>query len=306
MKAIFRVISPGYFRRINITAVSLLSCIMLSCSTNTTSEIAGQKDIPTFDLVTQIHRVSMDKAFNDFEPDLSIAKLSDGIKYVREFNKRSIVESIELTASQQELLTQGLIETQHFLTDIDYSEKNKSETGKNTSLSEVQATVISELIGYEVIDQKDADILKRLTTSFKLAEQGDIAVNALADSLDQFELEYLSANHGNGTQNGYITGSVLAVAKESYTWWLNNPDAIRLDKNIVSKYGIQNKVQAIPVVVANDIAGTLVGAGIAVTGQMIINGEIDWAIVGWSAVSGAVIGSTGVVSKIGGWISNLF
>ena len=41
-------------------------------------------------------------------------------------------------------------------------------------------------------------------------------------------------------------------------------------------------------------------------GSYAISGTINWSGVAWSAASGAICGSTGVVGKVGRWICKLF
>ena len=285
--------------------IFLVVFLLISCNINS-SEHENKSDIfPSFRTITNIHQISMNKAYRNFEPDKTVKNLEDGIKYVRDFNEKSILESFSLSDVQRNLLKKGMDETKNFLVEINYPYANYSIGAKQLSLFDIQNVVIADLLKHETINIDDAKILRRLIDSFQKAEVQQISVFALDDTLSTLENEFKSIVHQTETNYGYITGAVLAVAKESYNWWLNNPGAIQVN-SIKTTNKIDNKIQAIPLVVANDIAGALVGAGIAVSGQMIINGEVDWGIVGWSAVSGAVIGSTGVVGKIGKWLSNLF
>ena len=61
--------------------------------------------------------------------------------------------------------------------------------------------------------------------------------------------------------------------------------------------------RALPVFVGADIAGAVIGACSSGLGSYFMSGKVDWRSVGWSAASGAITGSTGVVGKIGRWLS---
>lgn len=64
--------------------------------------------------------------------------------------------------------------------------------------------------------------------------------------------------------------------------------------------------RAVPAFVGADIAGAVIGACSSGIGSYVTSDSVNWKSVAWCAASGAVIGSTGVVGKVGKWISKLF
>lgn len=115
----------------------------------------------------------------------------------------------------------------------------------------------------------------------------------------------------------FIMGVSLNIGDYSNEWWHNNLDDIYLpNRNSMGILGVNSLdkkfpyddidvtiVNGLPVFVANDIAGALVGAVFSGAVQYAVSGSVNWGAVGLSALGGAVTGSTGMVGKIGGWIS---
>lgn len=91
-------------------------------------------------------------------------------------------------------------------------------------------------------------------------------------------------------QNGALGGVVLSISNSSLEYWNEESEDSR----------------AIPVFVGADIAGAVICAASSCVGSYAISGTINWSGVAWSAASGAICGSTGVVGKVGRWISKLF
>ena len=61
--------------------------------------------------------------------------------------------------------------------------------------------------------------------------------------------------------------------------------------------------RVVPTFVGADVAGAVIGAASSAGYQLVSNGSVgDWG----GAASGAVVGSTGVVGKIGKFLSSLF
>ena len=91
---------------------------------------------------------------------------------------------------------------------------------------------------------------------------------------------------------GALGGVVLNVSKSSLDYWE--------DEQLL----VPSK--ALPVFVGADIAGSIIGACVSSVGSYVTAGDFNWKSVAWSAASSAIVGSTGIVGKVGKWISKLF
>lgn len=94
-----------------------------------------------------------------------------------------------------------------------------------------------------------------------------------------------------------MVASILAISIASIEWWEENPDAFADNTK---------STKALPVWAAADVVGGVLGAGMSAAAQYGVNGDVNWEIVGYSALGGAVAGSTGIVGKAAKWISGLF
>lgn len=88
---------------------------------------------------------------------------------------------------------------------------------------------------------------------------------------------------------GALGGVVLNVSKSSLDYWTGKQSSIQ---DIV-----------VPAFVGADIAGVIVGACSSGIGSYVMSGSVDWKSVVWGAASCGIIGSTGIIGKVGKWIS---
>ena len=54
----------------------------------------------------------------------------------------------------------------------------------------------------------------------------------------------------------------------------------------------------LPRPIATDVAGAIIGGAVTLGGQVIFNDDVNWAIVGYGALSGVIIFSTGLIDKL--------
>lgn len=90
---------------------------------------------------------------------------------------------------------------------------------------------------------------------------------------------------------GALGGVVLNVSKSSLDYW--------------EEEQLMVQSRAVPPFVGADIAGAVIGACSSGIGSYVVSGSVNWKGVAWGAASGAVTGSTGIVGKVGKWISKL-
>jgi len=92
----------------------------------------------------------------------------------------------------------------------------------------------------------------------------------------------------------------LAISISSLNWWKENGDTLS------GSLGKIKSAMLLPAWVGADIAGAAIGAITSGISQYTVNGDVNWSVVGLSALGGAVAGSTGIVGKVGEWLSGLF
>ncbi|MBR5863190.1 MAG: hypothetical protein IKY76_01365 [Alistipes sp.] len=66
-----------------------------------------------------------------------------------------------------------------------------------------------------------------------------------------------------------------------------------------------HETRAIPAFVGADIAGAIIGACVNGGIQYLNKKEIDGESLLYAAVGSAIVGSTGIVGKLGNWLTNL-
>lgn len=102
----------------------------------------------------------------------------------------------------------------------------------------------------------------------------------------------------------FQTGIILAIAEESHSWWNDNPGVAWGNPKLNFPEGVTSQA-ILPGPIATDVAGAIIGGAVTLGGQVIFNDDVNWAIVGYGAVTGAVVGSTGAVGRLAGWLAKL-
>lgn len=91
---------------------------------------------------------------------------------------------------------------------------------------------------------------------------------------------------------GALSGVVLNISMSSLRYWAEEQG--------------DNQSRGLPVFVGADIAGAIGGAVLSAAHSYYKTDKVDWGDVAWGAATSAVIASTGVYGKVGGWISKFF
>jgi hypothetical protein len=133
----------------------------------------------------------------------------------------------------------------------------------------------------------------------KLSYEGVISDFELKSFTLQLKDEWLAMGYTVDSENGRIMAYTLAISLASLEWWEENPDGLKSSRSLKSAL-------ALPAWAAADIGGAIVSGAIAASGQYTLTGEVNWEVVGWSALGGGVSTSTGAAGKVGKWISSMF
>lgn len=242
--------------------------------------------------VMLVHRAAMEQAKNNFNPEDDITGIDEKIDYFPEFNQSSI-RKMNLHESKIKSLNSAIDSYKNMAVRFEYISLNKQKI-VSTDPVEIQQIVIDDLESSGLFSSSEINLVRRISRSFELAEEGDIPPTSIGDSISVYTTFYKGLKP-TSDESKYTVGVVLAIAEESYDWWSRNPGAI------ISTDG-KSKAILLPTIVAQDVAGAIVGAGIT-AGYQLMQDEFDWGAVGWAAAGGAIVGSTGLVGRIAKWLS---
>jgi len=166
-----------------------------------------------------------------------------------------------------------------------------------------------DLKKYPILSAKNQLIFYNISENIKANLNGSMSNENFEKSLVDI---YNNFAKGSDELGNEIIGEIITIGLLSSEWWRNNPKAADEPTTIKGKGGpsiteFENNISPYVVpVVAMDAAGALVSAGAVALNNYINNGSVNWAAVGTGAVIGAVTGSTGLVGKVGKWISSFF
>lgn len=146
-----------------------------------------------------------------------------------------------------------------------------------------------------LISETDKKIVNDIIASLHENLNGNLSNSELYKKLLEHREYWESSQNIRGNKGSIYSYLILDISINSLEWW---------DKNSSEALGYQKLAPWI----ASDIVGAIAGAGISVGLQYFLgdSGEINWSIVAGSAIAGAVLGSTGVIGKVGKWVSSWF
>lgn len=272
----------------------LVMAVILPISCNDVSNVNDATDMLSLEEVKLAHRVAMEQAKNNFTPNESLTSLDAKIDYVSSFTQSSI-SKMDLSDYKIKSLNSAIEEHKNMLMKFEYTSLSRQKI-VSTDQVEIQQIVIDDLESSGLFSSSEINLVRRISRSFGLAEEGNIPPTSIGDSISVFRTFYKGLEPASDGSK-HTVGIILAIAEESYEWWSKNPDAI------ISTDG-KSKAILLPNVVAQDVAGAIVGAGVAAGYQLYQNdGDFDWGAVGWGAGAGAIIASTGLVGRIAKWLS---
>lgn len=142
-----------------------------------------------------------------------------------------------------------------------------------------------------VIDLFEYELLHQLAAATNKNMQGSMSNEGLTSEVmrlcDEWNTHYKYSVKGAASYSGYI----LSISKSSMEWWADE---------------VGTSTRAVPLIIGQDVAGALIGAVSSAVIQYATKKQVDGLALGYSALSGAITGSTGVVGKAGKFISKFF
>lgn len=310
--------------KLNLIAILIACLSLVGCATNSEipdgSEKVNNDNFELFAIYGEVHNAMLRQAKTEFNaPSVSPKTKEEALNYVLSIQQEA-VSKLDLSYSDKVALSNGLEEYKEY-----YSTKavlNTVMPSRSTSEDDEDITTaeIKELIdsAYKegCIDEFEYDSFVKLIDYVVANAEGSLSndefelkvniliskwkqmysnvdfsqLNLPRQSVGDVEKVEISSPELDKIPSGSLSGVVLSVSGSSLDYW-NNEEASLEDG------------RALPVFVGANIAGAVIGACSSGLGSYFMSGKVDWRSVGWSAASGAITGSTGVVGKIGRWLS---
>jgi len=286
--------------------IGLLVLTFYSCSENEiASELNGNanKKLPSSQNYGVIHNDFMSFAYNDFVLDENITTKNDAYNSVTSFFQEKLESYNGIDESQKGFFNDVFDENQLFLETSNLQGIIKNEINIENPIRASHTTLsvlIDDLHQANVISNREFEKLLDFQETLSKVYPAEISETDFTD--------YLKESANKIENESVILRTMIDIGIHSNEWWNNNTPDIYLPNPIgeVPYPSEQYQTYALPAVVGTDIAGALVGGVMSAGIQYAVNGDVNWTIVGASAVGGAIVGSTGVVGKLGKWISSLF
>ena len=248
-----------------------------------------------------IHNDFMDMANAEFEIDTTVTSKTQAIRQLTDFYVNRTSSYTKLSSDDRNILAES-IENNNDLFDaqtsinviFDRNLVNNPWRGRSTL-----TVLIDDLNANAVISSNETAQIRATVTLVRDAIQGRVNLNDFEQKLTQLSADNVGKNYD-------FLNPALCVGESSLSWWRNTSPDLFLDQQVISPSNPQYQTNALPDVVGVDIAGAIVGAAVSASIQYGVTRNVNWKIVGLTAVAGAITSSTGVIGKLGKWISNLF
>lgn len=297
--------------------------VLASCSNQ--EDLSSQKppiekksNFETFAIYGEVHNAMLKEADANFVAPTEIASSkNEAIEHVLEFQKKN-VETLSIPSKDKEYLLKGMEEHKNLYCTEDlmsqFTKRNSRASEEfNDSEEDITTDDIKSLINnaYSLgeIDSFEHKTFMQLVDCVVDNASGKLSNSAFDNEvcklINQWEIKYSDVDFSqlevvqddselpplsfDLAPKGALGGVVLNVSKSSLEYW----DATT------------PKTRAVPAFVGADIAGAVVGACSGAIGSYAVSRKVNWKGVAWSATSGAITGSTGIVGKIGKWISKM-
>lgn len=269
---------------ITLLMVFLNSCTETIISDNSITSLNNQeqyKQIESYYFLGDIHNEYMQELALNFNPPNDITEKDNALDYIKDLilnfepQDSTLTTQLQLEVSKPDfgwnLLSHTQLKTYVYSSDFNNQLTNMHQ---NSLIDNWEKSLVDELI-----------ILSQSYPSF---EELDIFFTAKIS-------EWESQGYLTNSNLGDFSGGLLALGYKSTEWWLNHPEYQ------------SDSFYRIPPWVVSDALGFVVGCAIhagsyAANNSGSLNGCCSDGMA-VSAVSGAIMGSTGIIGKAGKWIS---
>lgn len=314
-------------KRFLIFVVSLLA--LAGCTNQ--EELAQEKGTPTgkksnfetFAIYGETHNALLHYVSTNFsEPQSDPASKGEALDYVLSVQKKGIAD-LPISNNDKSLLSEGLETYKRFYVTedlMDVVQPNLSRTSTEGDDEEEVTTediraLIKEAYDTGGIDEFEYQSFMLLIDYVLANASGTLSDADFATKVDeliaQWEVKYADVDFSQlepqqdedslltkegilmdfqDTPKGALGGVVLNVSQSSLDYWN-------------TEQPIDSPTRAVQAIVGADIAGAIYGACVSATGAYVITGKVGWKSVAWGAAGSAISCSTGIVGKLGKWIS---
>ncbi len=193
------------------------------------------------------------------------------------------VEEMPISESEKMFFKASLNENIRFYqTDNVYETLNGSNNTVNILVD------LHKLYMEGIIDHQEEALLKILTFAVN-SNRRDGDHTKLKVTITTLCKKWENYYEDKDEKAGEFSGQILGIAKASVDWW---------DENSM-------ETRALPAWIGADAAGAIIGAIHNAGTQYLVNKNVDLRQVGYHALGGAVISSTGIVKCVAVWINKI-
>lgn len=303
--------------------------VLASCSNQ--EELSQDKGTPagkksnfeTFAIYGETHNALLHYVSTNFsEPQSDPATKEEALDYVLSVQKKGIAD-LPISDNDKTLLAEGLETYKRFYVTDDLMEviqptllrTSVDEDDEEEVTTEEIRALIKEAYDTGSIDEFEYESFM-LLIDYVLANASGVLSDAdfaikVDELIAQWDVKYADVDFSElevqqdedslttkeaimmdlqDAPKGALGGVVLNVSQSSLDYWGN-------------ELPIAPPTRAVQAIVGADIAGAVVGACTSAVESYATTGKVNWRNVAWKTASGAVIGSTGIVGKLGKWIS---
>ncbi len=261
-----------------------------------------------------LHNKALDYTLNKIDEDKEFANIDESVNYVN-----SLVNDFLTNEKINTNYLIGYESSKYFLLNDEfyiYFNNNSNIYDNVSAQSQNHINVINNLYQIEggqgafsslinnsnlvnITDEYEKNLLFQLSNIYKKNWEGKLNTNDIISEISKLENDFNSKNYNKDGMKGHTTAIVLAISKRSMEWWSKNFPKLRTlyIKGGKGPSNFDEVLVVLPNIVAQDIAGAIVGAvGGAIWSSM--NGGFSWSSVGWGAFYTGVMASTGMVGRI--------
>lgn len=304
--------------------IGILLCLF-SCTNNEVQPIVEEEttsNFETFKIYGELHNAMLKQITANFsEPTGTSKDKESALNYLLSMQQND-VSALPLSSRQKELLSNELETYKSLYVTKDLIEAVQSKESRSDIIidyGELEFPTVSVIMlieeAYESgeIDEFEYNSFMLLVDYVEANAAGTLSNQEfeakIRELVAQWEVIYadvdfteISVAVKNATDDpiapdpepphGAIGGLVLSISTSSLEYW--NDENNQLEES-----------RAVPVFVGADIAGAVLGALHAGIISHASTGHINWEHVAWSSAAGAITGSSGIVGKIGKWLSGM-
>ena len=175
--------------------------------------------------IGELHNDFLTNVKNNFQPDLEITELEDGINFITDFNI-SYVSTLNISPEEKAMYVNSLNEHKRFVnTTAFYNEF----FAPGTRSSEGEYFVyLNEAFSLELIDEFEYEQLDLIGQTLIGNYNGDISDYELEQILLEINNKWIAQGYTIDSQEGEVLAVTLAISSSSIKWWKENPNAFEL------------------------------------------------------------------------------